>query len=208
MSSVSVDDLPLAFSLNTVPQLASDADISREPVYADEPLMDMADDAIFELSEAAGGADAHTLPIRESAVLRQEIDEDGDIISGSDIIVERSYTMYDVYRGVKVADSFVTVSYDSDGVNSVINRWKDIYNEYAVEIITHDADQYTNRISEDEALSIVEDYALSMQENELFEVYSTDLAYALADENLYELAYEVDTSSGVYYVSIQTGNVL
>lgn len=209
LSNVVVDDdLPLSFSLKSVAQLASSIDNSREPVYTDEPLVDMADDAIIELSKSAGGVDVYGFPIRESTILRQELDEDGYVIPDSGIIVERVYTMHDVYRGVKIADSFVTVSYDSGGVNSVINRWKDIYNEYDVEINPYNSMQDAELICTADAVDLVEVYARNIHGEEPFEVYSTCLAYASAGEGVYELSYEVDTSLGVYYVSIQTGDIL
>lgn len=202
------EDLPLAFSLRPEARLAAEADDSRDPVYTDETLLDMTDDAIFELSELAGGVDAYSFPIRECGVVRKELDEEGNVIYNSEITVEREYTMYDMYRGVKVVDSFVSVSYDSDGINSVINRWKDIHGEYAIESVADGDMQQAERVSEAEVLSIAEDYALGLYGEEPFEVYSTNLAYAPADEGVYELAYEVATSCGVYYVSVQTGNIL
>lgn len=202
------DDLPLEFSLRSEARLAIVADESREPVYTDETLPDMTDDAISELSEIAGGIDAYGFPIRGDGVVRKEVDDEGYVIADSEIVVERGYTMHDMYRGVKVADSFISISYDSAGVNSVVNRWKDIYSEYAVELIAGDDMQPTELMGETEAMAIAEEAARSYHEEEAFEVYSTDLAYAPAGDGIYELAYEVSTSCGVYYVSVQTGNIL
>ena len=139
-------------------------------------------------------------------VSRKEIDEDYGSLEDTEIIVERTYDYYDTYEGIKIADSYVGASVDAQGIKNVTDERKTVVSagESALEARDNSA-RYTNLISESDAITIAQDAHPCGCE---FNVLGVSLAYAPVNSGEHVLCYEVASSHGFHYVSIETGEII
>lgn len=178
---------------------------SRETVCSDTSVPDSYSEALHHLSTTCG-EDFSSKVMVEHYVSRQEIDEAFGALSETETILERTYNFHDTYNGVKIANSFIGASIDSDGVNSVNDKRKTVTSvgETIAELTTNGARTVTV-ISENDAIQIVQSADLCCAESE---IYAISLAYAPLEDGIHVLCYEITSSCGFYYVNVQTGEVV
>lgn len=139
-------------------------------------------------------------------VSREEVDAEIGIVPDTEVIVERTYNYYDTYNGVKIADSFIGASIDSDGIKNVTDNRKVIvsFGSTMNEMLTNFS-RSTNYISEEDAIKIVYSSLFTVDTPEYFDI---SLAYAPSEGGTHVLCYEIMTSAGFYYVKIDSGEIV
>lgn len=137
----------------------------------------------------------------ESGVVCEIVDPDFGVVEDSRVVVERIYTYYDTFSGVMVADSFIRVSVDAEGINGV---------EYNRLTIPADADfmDPENLVGE-EYCSPWEAQAAVMVRYPTASIDKISIAYVPVEGDVHVLCYEfIIKGAGPYYVEVSTGKVI
>lgn len=200
-----INSLPL--TLTTVNSAATTytLDRSRETICSNVSIPDAYEEASEYLTDTYGVDLSSKIEV-EHYVSREEIDEELGAVAGTETILERTYTFYDTYNGIKIADSFIGASVDCEGINNVNDKRKTVtfVGESMVEA-TANGGRAINMISESEAIQIAQNTDHCCEE---FKFYGISLAYAPVEDGVHVLCYEVVSSCGFYYVNVQTGEVV
>lgn len=174
---------------------------ARETAYTDVSLPDYRDMVEKYLATDYGIDSVAGMPFQESDVVYEKTDLYSGIIEDSKVVVERTYTYYDAFSGVKVADSFVRVRVDAEGVNGVE------YNRLDVPADLEFVDP-ENLVGEDYC-SPWEAQAAVMVRYPTASIDSISIAYVPAEGDVHVLCYEFITKrAGAYYVEVSTGKVI
>lgn len=138
----------------------------------------------------------------ESSVIKELVDTEVGIVEGTATTVEKGYTYYDTYSGIKLADSFISIGVDSDGITGVVNSWKDrtIYAS-ATNMVTKE-----NIISTSAATHAALRHVESI--HSIAEVTCENLTYVPVGNNIYQLCYEIITPGGTVFVNVLDGTVI
>lgn len=128
-------------------------------------------------------------------VIRDEIDPDEGVVESSETVVGKTYCYSNQYMGVRIADNFIKIGTDEDGVYYVINKWQNVE---AAPILNSSGDIEESILTASEALDAI-DLIPS-------EIDSCELVYASVGGGSYRLSYEVVLSEGGrYFVDCVTG---
>jgi hypothetical protein len=153
------------------------------------------------ISDAVVGNAFSNACVAEFEVICEEIDPDDGFIEGSETVVGNTYCYSNQYNGIRIADSFVKVGTDADGVYFFINNWKNVELPPTVSAASQTESSKTS-----ETLSFaeaVEALGVTMPDVERYEI-----VYAPAMNGVYRLSYEIALTNGtVSYVDCQTGDV-
>jgi hypothetical protein len=176
---------------------------SREMVESIEGLDEwiQAEIAADFIEDAINGNALSNAHISEFEVICEEIDPDDGFVEGSETVVGNTYCYSNRYNGIRIADSFVKVGTDADGVYFFINNWKNV----ELPLITNGNSQPgTNKTLTPLTLAeAVEALGVSASDIERYEI-----VYAPTANGVYKLSYEITLTDGtVSYVSCQTGDV-
>ncbi len=137
----------------------------------------------------------------EESVIREEVDPDDGIVEGTAQTVEKVYTYYNTYNGIKILDDFIKVGVDCNGVNTVLNNWRELSNN---EVAACAETTFTPLLA-----SNALDIALSnANANADGEIISQMLAYYPIGNGTYRLCYEYIIDGSVYYIDAETGDYL
>ena len=138
----------------------------------------------------------------ESSVIKELVDTEVGIVEGTATTVEKGYTYYETYSGIKLADSFISIGVDSDGITGVVNSWKDrtIYAS-ATNMVTKE-----NIISTSAATHAALRHVESI--HSIAEVTCENLTYVPVGNNIYQLCYEIITPGGTVFVNVLDGTVI
>ena len=138
----------------------------------------------------------------ESSVIKELVDTEVGIVEGTATTVEKGYTYYDTYNGIKLADSFISIGVDSDGITGVVNSWKDRTISAPV----------TNMVTKENIISTSAATQAALQHIEsihsVADVTCENLTYVPAGNNIYQLCYEIVTSGGTVFVNVLDGTVV
>lgn len=136
----------------------------------------------------------------EHYVACDRVDEETGIVEDSRVVVERTYSYYDMFSGVKVLDSFVRVSVDARGINSA----EDSRKELPLAQATVDTQ---NRVG-DKYCALEEARSTLLSRYPYLDIESESLAYVPVKENTHRLCYEFTANHGFFYVDVATGDIV
>lgn len=175
---------------------------SREIEVSDTSVPDSESVAHAMLVDIIGGDEAKKAICIQRHIIRDEIDDNG-ILRDTSTVIERTYNFFNTYDGIKIADSYISVSIDKKGINNVDNNWMQII--AAEESRQAIGDTAVNIIFKESAVSIAK---IASEHPENFCLYRVNLAYAPTNDGDYVLCHEVVSSCGSCYISIQTGDII
>ena len=141
-------------------------------------------------------------------VTREEVNADIGIVPETAVVVECTYRYYDTYNGIKIADSFVEGSIDSEGINTITVQRQIVTDS------TDDAVKGTKvTMSDKEAAIITQSDALKIiyqEEPSILnaDLYNVALAYAPDEIGGHVLCYEFAFSHGFRYVNVVSGEIV
>lgn len=58
-------------------------------------------------------------------MIKELVDTEIGIVDGTATTIEKGYTYYDTYNGIKLRDSFISISVDADGITGIVDSWKE-----------------------------------------------------------------------------------
>ena len=139
-------------------------------------------------------------------VTQDIIDPELGVVPESSVVVERTYKYYDTYRGIKITDSYISASIDSQGINefTVCKRM----------VMPEDTSAFTSRVD------MLENHPVVTQENAIkvllaeekqlmqTELLAVSLAYVPDGSGNHVLCYEFMFPCGFRYVSVSNGKVI
>lgn len=201
------ENTPAEIAINFSDTCNSEFVMQREMVENEDQkqnltLLDSAKDVADEyLSDTLSAYDlSHSICMTES-VIREEVDPDVGVLADTAQTVERVFTYYNTYNGIKILNDFIKVGVDCEGINTVYDNWKEIFvNE------VNASEQITNTpIQACDALKIAISSAGAGAKTK---VLSQMLAYYPVSNNVYRLCYEFIIDGDVYYVDTVNGAVL
>ncbi len=136
----------------------------------------------------------------ERYVACDRVDEETGIVEDSRVVVERTYSYYDMFSGVKVLDSFVRVSVDAGGINSAEDNRKELpLAQATVGTQNRVGDKYC---APEKARSTL------LSRYPYLDIESESLAYVPVKENTHRLCYEFTANHGFFYVDVATGDIV
>ncbi len=202
-----IDTLPLTITTSTGEARAYSANsMEREITNSDAPVSDDCTVVQNYLRENITEDVLNDSICVEHYVSREEIDEDYGALEDSAMVVERTYDYYDTYAGIKIADSYVGASIDAQGIKNIVDERKCVVSagESALQARENSA-RSINLISESDAIAIAQE---ADQCGCQFNVLGVSLAYAPVNEGEHVLCYEVVSSHGFHYVSVESGEII
>jgi hypothetical protein len=203
---LSVNDTAVSSSIsNSTFGLARNSEqiTSREMAESASSLDKGTQDAIATafISNAIGTTQLTGAILTESEVIREEIDPEIGLVVGSETIVGNTYCYWNQYGGIRIADSFVKVGTDVEGVYFFINNWKNIESIAGSASTSAHSGKTPVRIAYDEALVVIGIKAADVKDAEV--------VYAPLDDDTYRLSYEIRLfDGGVMYVDCETGSII
>ena len=201
--------LPLTITTSTATSNALDkeslAEYSRDAYWSGESVSDD-DSALVALLDTKFDQDITDSICVQHKVTRETIDADIGVVSDSEVVLQRTYSYYDTYNGVKIVDSFVRGSIDSRGVNNVSVQKKAVtFAGTSIAQMTASSKDGVELISESTALKLIlEDHECICNS----ELYALALAYVPDGNGQHVLCYEFMFSSGFQYVNVVTGEII
>lgn len=199
-----IEALPLAIAVEKNDFSGASQVYSREAVWNVE--VNDSTNMVVETLEKLLGMDASKLPSAEFWVTREEIDADTGVVPDSRTVVERTYKFFDTYKGIKIADSFVSAVVDGQGINSVsVQRKGTGVNSAYLKQNEASAGKERQTVSASTALKTVYQVEPTLTEAEIFGV---SLAYVPDKSGNYVLCYEFAFSHGFRYVSVESGKLV
>lgn len=201
----SSDNLPYEFLISSRDKTDAFFEQSRETSDPTDRLgnvnvtLDAKDYADQYINELLPEEDFNRTVCMIESVIREEVNPDTGIVEGSDHLVEKTYTYYNTYNGVKVVDNYIKIGVDCDGINTVLNKWYTLNPK--VGEANHGSESKT--LTRDTALETALRLATSKDRNTtlLCEQY----AYYPVDSERYILCYEFILGQTAYYIDIHTG---
>lgn len=135
-----------------------------------------------------------------------EVDENYGILEDTEAIVERTYDYYDTYNDVKIADSYISVSIDIDGISNASDHRVNVISEgLSICEMANTSTSNSSVISVNEAMKIALSQVHCCDDVELYDV---SLAYVPEENGIYTLCYEIMFSCGFYYVDVLNGEII
>lgn len=202
-----IDTLPLTITTsNGVARAYSVNSTDREIANSDTPVADDCTVVQNYLSENIAEDVLNGSICVQHYVSREEIDEDYGALEDTKTVVERTYDYYDTYAGIKIADSYVGASVDAQGIKNVVDERKAVISagESVLEARENSA-RSINLISESDAIAIAQEAEPCGCE---FNVLGVSLSYAPVNDGEHVLCYEVMSSHGFHYVSVESGEII
>jgi hypothetical protein len=182
---------------------ASDEITNRETVESDTDLDSAVQYEIVSdfVENAIGSAALDDFILSVSDVIRDEIDPDEGVVENSETVVGKTYCYSNQYMGVRIADNFIKVGTDEEGVYYFINKWQNVEAAPELNSGSSSISRGESRLTASEAFDAI-DVTSS-------EIYSCELVYADAGNGSYRLSYEIVlTAGGRYFVDCVTGAVI
>lgn len=132
----------------------------------------------------------------------EEVDPDVGALHDTEVIVERTYTYYSTFKGVKIVDSFIEASTNGSNVTALFSSKKVItsYGKSAAQ-----CGSSPTFITVEQAIETTKALAPFHVSYEWMKV---GLAYVPTNDTEHVLCYEIVSPHGFNYVDIQTGNVI
>lgn len=199
-----IETLPL--SITVVTSLSNDIlqSYNREPVWNTAVL-----DSKNTIDNFLGDAMDENFtgkPCSYYKVSREEIDTEVGVIPESEVVVERTYKYFDTYRGVKIADSFVSASVDGNGINNVTIQRKTVVSEGVIaDKVAIGTNTNSKIIQKEDALKLLLLNHSCIANSELIDI---SLAYVPDGSGNHVLCYEFIFSGESHYVNVATGDVV
>lgn len=198
-----VAGLPLTILTSDTSAKATVEEFSREAVWSDA-VPDGKRIVLKALASELGDIDSKQLV--EYHVTKEVVDPDLGVLHDTSEIIERTYRYYDTYNGIKIADSFVEASVDSQGLSSITAQKKTVVSDVGTaSAAVAGAAQRGTAVSDAQAFKTLLAEYPSLADEEL---RSVSLAYAPDGNGNHVLSYEFLIGGGFYYVSVSDGEVL
>lgn len=199
-----ITSLPLTLTTTEHKERSLPVSSEREVVISDVSIPDNDDIIQTYFSNGEESSLLDTICVQHY-VTREQVDE-GGIVAATATVIERTYDYYDTYQGIKIADSYVGASIDSEGLKNIIDLRKEVASSgNSVNTLNENSSEKVTLISKDEAVKIALNENTS---NEEVELYNVSLAYAPVGNGEHVLCYEVMFSYGFCYVNVQTGEIV
>ena len=196
--------LPLSITTTPMSNSAMLQKYSRDTAWTDAIEDD--DSEVRRTLSSALNASIDDAICVQYVVTQEEIDEETGVVPGSDIIVERTYQYYDTYNGIKIADSYISVSVDSRGINEILDQRRTT--DAIVPSDLGETALFTNKTD----LVAVSDALKRIHRDNAFlvhsELHKIALAYAPDGSGNYVLCYEFMFADGFRYVNVVTGKII
>lgn len=169
----------------------------RETAHTEVSLPDCRDMVEKLLATDYGMDSVAGMMLYESYVAAQRVDPDTGVDEDSTIIMSRTYTYYDTIGGIRVADSYVRVSVDAEGVKGV---------QYNRMIVPSSLDELgPDNLVGDDYITPFEAYAEVLVRSPTITIASVALSYVPV-EGVHVLCYEfITTWAGSIYVDVISG---
>ena len=177
---------------------------NRDPVWGSTYVADD-DSSIVRTLTTLLGENVSAKPCAQYRVSREKVDEQIGIVPESEVVVERTYKYFDTYNGVKIADSFISASIDSEGINNIMLQRKTISSSGTNSVASNANRVIGDYISEFDALKLLLLDHSCIADSELICV---SLAYVPDGSGNHVLCYEFVFSSGFHYVNVSTGEIV
>lgn len=132
-------------------------------------------------------------------VEEEQVDTEEGLLSETKKVVERTFSYYDTYNGIKIKGSFISASVDSEGVKNVYDARKGVSDFVAAD----DKAVVNKMISKETAIKAAK--ANYIMESDIVAVA---LAYVPAGNGTYQLCYEIQFTGDFCYVNVQTGEIM
>lgn len=126
------------------------------------------------------------------------------IVDGTATTIEKGYTYYDTYNGIKLRDSFISISVDADGITGIVDSWK----ERTISAIPASMVTRENMISASAASEVALQHAESFNYAVIEPEVNGDLSYVPVGDNVYQLCYEITTTDGIVFISVLDGAII
>lgn len=140
----------------------------------------------------------------ESSVIKELVDTEIGIVDGTATTIEKGYTYYDTYNGIKLRDSFISISVDADGITGIVDSWK----ERTISAIPASMVTRENMISASAASEVALQHAESFNYADIEPEVNGDLSYVPVGDNVYQLCYELTTTDGIVFISVLDGAII
>lgn len=199
-----ISALPLSITMTTIQNEASLQDYSRDVAWANTSVPDDDSDIQRMLATALNENMEAKIPVQYQ-VAREELDTETGIVADTEVIVERTYQYFDTHLGVKIADSYVSATVDSEGVNTIKVNRKSVAATNTNITQTTATGETGQTISQSAALKLLLQDHPCIAESELYDV---SLAYVPDGNGCHVLCYEFMFSHGFSYVNVVTGDIL
>ena len=157
-----------------------------------------------EAEERITEADLQNAICVESSVIKELVDTEIGIVDGTATTIEKGYTYYDTYNGIKLRDSFISISVDADGVTGIVDSWK----ERTISAIPASMVTRENMISASAASEVALQHAESFNYADIEPEVNGDLSYVPVGDNVYQLCYEITTTDGIVFISVLDGAII
>ncbi len=169
----------------------------RETAHTEVSLPDCRDMVEKLLATDYGMDSVAGMMLYESYVAAQRVDPDTGVDEDSTIIMSRTYTYYDTIGGIRVADSYVRVSVDAEGVKGV---------QYNRMLVPSSLDELgSDNLVGDDYITPFEAYAEVLVRSPTITIASVALSYVPV-EGVHVLCYEfITTWAGSIYVDVISG---
>lgn len=115
-----------------------------------------------------------------------------------------SFQYYDTYNGIKLRDSFISISVDADGITGIVDSWK----ERTISAIPASMVTRENMISASAASEVALQHAESFNYADIEPEVNGDLSYVPVGDNVYQLCYELTTTDGIVFISVLDGAII
>lgn len=132
------------------------------------------------------------------------MDTEIGIVDGTATTIEKGYTYYDTYNGIKLRDSFISISVDADGITGIVDSWK----ERTISAIPASMVTRENMISASAASEVALQHAESFNYADIEPEVNGDLSYVPVGDNVYQLCYEITTTDGIVFISVLDGAII
>ena len=203
--SAVIQSLPYSITLNCRQNQSALQNYDREAVWGITSVADD-DSEIKKMLLSVLGEDVGNNPTAQYSVYKDEVDPDKGIIFETRVIVERTYQYFDVYNGIKIADSYIGVSVDSEGINRIdVHRNTDPLLDASAGIAIAEVVGNSAPINEQQALKLLLSDHSCITDSEL---YGISLAYVPDGSGNHVLCYEFMFSHGFRYVNVLTGEIV
>ena len=157
-----------------------------------------------EAEERITEADLQNAICVESSVIKELVDTEIGIVDGTATTIEKGYTYYDTYNGIKLRDSFISISVDADGITGIVDSWK----ERTISAIPASMVTRENMISASAASEVALQHAESFNYAVIEPEVNGDLSYVPVGDNVYQLCYEITTTDGIVFISVLDGAII
>ena len=198
-----VEKLPLTILTADSPAKTDVKEFSREAVWNSVVPNG---ESVVRKALASELGDIGDKMLVEYHVTKEVVDPDIGVLHETNEIIERTYRYYDTFKGIKLADSFVEGSVDSQGLSRITVQKKNVISgAVTASTMTTGSTGREKIVSNAEALKLLIAECPGLEKEELRGAY---LAYAPDGNGNHVLTYEFLIGGCFYYVSVTDGEIL